>query len=112
DAAAAAAMFDAFHGVHDRNYGYSYRGKQQIEVVNLRVTGFGHLRPLRPTPPGGTTGKGPQTVRRAFFAEDGFRDTPVYRRGDLAVGSELAGPGIVEQYDTTTVILPGQRAQV
>ena len=39
-------------------------------------------------------------------------DCPVYRRGQLDIGSTLAGPAILEQLDCTTVIRPGQVARV
>jgi len=37
---------------------------------------------------------------------------PVHRREQLSPGTELRGPAIVEQPDTTTVIYPGHRAVV
>jgi N-methylhydantoinase A len=47
----------------------------------------------------------------AYFEEaGGYVDTPIYARGALAVGDELAGPAIVEQPDTTFVIYPGHTA--
>ena len=39
-------------------------------------------------------------------------DCPVYARERLDVGVMLAGPAIVEQLDSTTVICPGQAARV
>ena len=59
------------------------------------------------------TGSGvvPAARRRAWF--DGqWQDTPVYRREQLGVGTELVGPAIVEQLDSTTVIEPGDRVRV
>lgn len=41
-----------------------------------------------------------------------FVTCPVYARGKLKSGNRIAGPAIVEQMDTTTVILPGMRATV
>ena len=38
--------------------------------------------------------------------------TPVYERTLLAPGHEVAGPAIVEQLDSTTVVYPGQQALV
>ena len=44
-----------------------------------------------------------------FFGEaDRFVDCPVFDRGDLGPGVRLAGPAVVEQMDTTTVVHPGQ----
>jgi N-methylhydantoinase A len=111
DAKLTAAMFDAFHDVHHQSYGYAYRGKQQVEIVNLRVTGLGRLKELRPKAVVGS-GKAAPTQRQVFFAPDGFRETPVYVRDTLAPDTAIEGPAIVEQYDTTTVIHPGQTARV
>lgn len=112
DAALVAAMFDAFHDVHQQSYGYAYRGKQKIEVVNLRLTGLGKLRELRPKAMQGGGVATPTATREVYFAPDGFRPTPIYARATLTPGTAFAGPAIVEQYDTTTVIHPGQRARV
>jgi N-methylhydantoinase A len=38
--------------------------------------------------------------------------TTVYERARLPLGARLAGPAIVEQADTTTVIPPGVTARV
>ena len=38
--------------------------------------------------------------------------TPVYRRERLLAGHRLEGPAIVEQMDSTTVILPGQHGTI
>jgi N-methylhydantoinase A/oxoprolinase/acetone carboxylase beta subunit len=52
--------------------------------------------------------------RRVYFPEaSGYvEDTPVYRRADLAVGSRLQGPAIVEERESTTVIGPGDELAV
>jgi N-methylhydantoinase A len=48
-----------------------------------------------------------------YFEEAGrFVDTPVYDRSTLVEGQALRGPAVVEQEDTTTVVYPGQRADV
>jgi hypothetical protein len=39
-------------------------------------------------------------------------DVPVYQRAHLGAGTELPGPAIIEQADTTTVLYPGHRAVV
>ncbi|MDU6373278.1 MAG: hypothetical protein E6575_04070, partial [Bradyrhizobium sp.] len=38
--------------------------------------------------------------------------TAIYARLDLPVGSDIAGPAILEQPDATTVIAPGFQARV
>jgi N-methylhydantoinase A len=46
------------------------------------------------------------------FAEaNGWIDCPIFARSSLSAGSLLDGPAIVEQLDTTVVIMPGQIAR-
>ena len=39
-------------------------------------------------------------------------DTPVFRRSDLAPGTNLAGPAVIEEQTSTTVLGPGHTARV
>jgi N-methylhydantoinase A len=47
--------------------------------------------------------------RKVWFAETGFVGTPVYDRARLPALCRIAGPAIIEQMDTTTVVPPGAR---
>jgi N-methylhydantoinase A len=50
----------------------------------------------------------PKKHRRAYFPEArGYVETPVYDRYALLPGVRLAGPAIVEERESTTVIGPG-----
>ena len=51
-----------------------------------------------------------QTGTRRVWFEDGWRETPVYRREKLPAEAALEGPAIVEQLDSTLVVDPGCRA--
>src|SRR5438067_426573 len=102
----------ASHAVHERLYGYA-RAQQPVEFVNFRAV---HTYPLpRPvvTPAArsnGTLADARLAERRAYFG--GFVSTAIYERARLPLGARLAGPAIVEQSDTTTVIPPGVTALV
>jgi len=63
---------------------------------------------------GGAPGVAPgePTATRQVWLAGGWRETPIYRRGQLPPGATLAGPAIVEQFDTTIVIEPGDRVSV
>ncbi len=106
------AVVAAFHAVHERVYGYA-RTQQPVEFVNFRAV---HTFPLpRPsvTPAARATGTlaGAQVGERpAYFGR--FVPTAIYERARLPLGARLAGPAIVEQADTTTVIPPGVTALV
>ena len=42
----------------------------------------------------------------------GFVETPIYDRAALSPSNEIAGPAIIDQLDTTTVVPPGMTARV
>jgi N-methylhydantoinase A len=102
----------AFHAVHERVYGYA-RTQQPVEFVNFRAV---HTYPLpRPVVTSaarahGTLDEARLGERPAYFGE--FVKTAIYERARLPLGARLAGPAIVEQTDTTTVIPPGVTALV
>jgi N-methylhydantoinase A len=113
DASFAAKLLDAFHAAHRKSFGYDYRGRQKIELVNFCVSGFGLIeRPALPrlaTLPGVTPAR--KSARRVFF--DGqWVDTPVYDRGVLPAAFRLDGPAVIEEFGSTTVVWPGQRLEV
>ena len=86
------------------------------EVVNLRVVSVSsvpHLV-LPDIEEGGTSPQAAQTgSRMALFEETGaYVDTPLYDRALLKQGNVIDGPAIIDQLDSTTVLLPRQRAEV
>jgi N-methylhydantoinase A len=111
DRAFVAALVDAFHAAHEKAFGYGYRGKQKVEVVNLCVSGFGLIdRPalpkLAPAP-----AASPGWRRQVFFGGN-FAETPVYARTALAPGQRIDGPAVIEEFGSTTVVFPGQALTV
>jgi N-methylhydantoinase A len=104
----------SFHRRHREAYGYDLPGAP-VEIVNLRLTVT--LRHEAPPPEQAADGNGarraaPLEKRPVWFFEGGFRDTPIYDRAALTVGSALSGPAVIEQMDTTTVVPPGAHVQV
>jgi N-methylhydantoinase A len=117
DEEAAMATVAAFHDAHERLYGYCFRDRleQQVEWVNLRVTGVGPIRrpPLRRAPT--TTGAGmPPAKTRAvcWEAGAGFLATDTYWREDLPAGAAVTGPAVIEEYGATVPLHPGYVATV
>jgi N-methylhydantoinase A len=106
-------LIDAFHAAHLRTFGYNYAGEQKVELVNFCVSGFGLIE--RPDLPRhrGSSGAGPKPkARRAVYFEEAFRQTPIYDRAALPSGSRIEGPAVVEEYGSTTVLLPDQSLDV
>jgi N-methylhydantoinase A len=57
---------------------------------------------------GSAAAPAPKKHRAAYFPEArGYVQTPVYDRYALGAGARLAGPAIVEERESTTVIGPG-----
>ena len=100
-----------FFDVHTRYYGF-HNPHDPIEVVNLRVKATGKLARADAAKemPSGTAV--PRDLRPVWFEDTGPQDTPVYDRADFAPGFAFDGPAIVEQFDSTTVIFPGDRVRV
>jgi N-methylhydantoinase A len=140
-AATLAAVADAFHAEHRATYGYDFSGDptQQVEWVNLRVSGVGPIRrpEIRradaadfatvaahpPQPAEGSAGlveEGAQRLSRhqptvrpvCFDAADGYVETPVRWRPDLAPGVRVEGPAIIEEFGSTVPLHPGFTATV
>jgi N-methylhydantoinase A/oxoprolinase/acetone carboxylase beta subunit len=102
-----------FHAWHDQYYGH-HNPDSEVEFVGIRSVHLHHLpAPPTETPSGASALQSPVGTRRAFFAEiGGYVDAPVYQRLSLSVGTRLSGPAILDQPDTTTVVYPGQTANV
>ena len=85
------------------------------EIINWR----GEARGPEPDLPSGYSLQGGNGVsaarkgtRRAYFPPDGYRDIPVYDRYGLTPGTEIEGPALVEERESTCLITPGHRAWV
>jgi N-methylhydantoinase A len=104
-------MVERFHEQHRRAYGYRLDGAV-IEFVDLNAIAVEQREPPRSWLLAGGNGAEPAEVKPVYFKERGWVETPVYRRGSLGAGTVLEGPAILEEVDSTTVILAGQIARV
>ena len=108
------AFLAGFARSHVQEYGYDIPGRV-VEVVNCRLQAIGRVPKVRQEPHvgGGTLDDAIRETRKVFFGGDsGWVDTRVYGRDALPVRVHFEGPAIVEEMSSTTVVLPGQRAQV
>jgi len=110
------ALRRAFLREHARVYGHSAED-DAIQIVSYRLTAVGEpaalTLPALPPAPSASPDAARAGDRPVYFDEaGGFVATPVYRRERLLAGHRLEGPAIVEQMDSTTVILPGQRGTI
>jgi N-methylhydantoinase A len=101
----------AFHERHALLYAHA-DPTADVELIDLRATiaGTTPKAPLRQLP-AATAGARP-IARRPMHYRGAAHDAGIYRRVDLLAGHRLAGPAIVEQDDTTTLVPAGFAADV
>lgn len=112
DAGSLSGVLERFHAEHDRSYGFAAPG-EPAQFVTFRVEARGHV-PTTSFPELGSSSQRPvpSGSRQAVIDESGPAEIPVYDRSSLLADQHVDGPAIVEQMDSTTVILHGQRATV
>jgi N-methylhydantoinase A len=102
-----------FDAQHHAMFGHM-APEEPVEIVSYRVRGMGQVPPVelpKFAPTGATVADALRETRPARF--DGVTvDCPVYQRERLDVGLEIAGPAVLDQFDCTTIICPGQVARV
>jgi N-methylhydantoinase A len=104
---------DAFHDAHHALYGYDFRDNpaQQVEWVNVRVSGIGPIR--RPElPEASASGAQARTGTRPVCFGGDYVETAVYARDRLTPGVEVRGPAVVEEYGSTVPIEGGFTARL
>jgi N-methylhydantoinase A len=108
-----ADLIDGFHATHLRTFGYNYAREQKVELVNFCVSGFGLIdRPELPKlDERDKISPAPNSIRQVYF-DGGFSPTPLYDRAALPPGFRLAGPAVIEEFGSTTVVFPAQTLEV
>ncbi len=106
------AISDPFDAEHKRLFTFALALEHEIVTLRAAVQGRG-IRVRR-----NVIAKGTKNARSAVIASqatymDGKRYTaPVYDRSLLRAGNVIAGPAIVVEMDSTTVILPKHQGRV
>jgi N-methylhydantoinase A len=109
----------------DRFFATAYWDRFAVELpeirpvlVNLHTAVLGH-RPAIPLTQlaasetrAATLDGARESARPVWFEGAGWCETPVYRRETLPADAAFDGPAIVAQFDSTTVIEPGQSARL
>jgi len=107
-----ARLVAAFHALHQREYNFR-RDDAPVDLyrLNLRAVGIVPKATFREHAGDGRL-PAPIGRRPVWFDSRTPVDTPVYRRDDLVAGTRFAGPAIIEQLDSTTVVPPGVATEV
>lgn len=110
------ALVEQFLERHEREFGYSVSLEfTSVEFVNARVTALGPA-PIGELQERDETGRAEDALagtRKVHFAEaGGWVETKILDRERLHRGATFAGPAIVEEGDSTTVVPPGATVEV
>jgi N-methylhydantoinase A len=105
---------DMFHDAYERQYRYRDAGAA-IEAVDWYL-----VASLQTDGDATTTGfaeatdeSRPPARRNAYFPEtDGYTQIPVLDRTGMRTGEAIDGPALIEEADSTTIVLPGDRAAI
>ena len=108
-------LIEEFHRSYQEGYGYARQGTP-VELVHFRLqVGAPGPRPqLRTSAPGDRHHERALLGNRLVYLDEdhAFSACPVYWRPLLETGDRFEGPAIIEQFDSTTVLLPGQQVCV
>ena len=109
-------LFAAFEERHRIEYGHLFADSAK-EIVNVRVTGLGATPKIGrlPAPPGGSREAAlVRTGECMFRVDETLRvyETAFYRRDRLPIEENIAGPAIILQQDSTTVVRPADAFRV
>lgn len=112
DAAACTALIDRFGERYEKEY--TYRLEQGVEIVNYHLIATVHLARPEPTPlaTASDLAAARKPSRTVDFDEAGLLDADIWNRDMLASGDCLAGPAVIEESGSTTVLYPGQQVEV
>ena len=106
----------AFAARHRAQYGQADESRP-VEVVTLRASAVARLPHPALDAGGGTAtsaaAREPRAVRPVWFTSAGaFLDTAIWPREGLEAGARIDGPALIEEWNSTTLVDPGQRATI
>ncbi len=102
-----------FFAEHEQAYGF-HNPEDPVDIVAVRLTASGHMpSPGAPAPAAGAALRPePSEIRKTWFVGDDPIETPVYQRSRFAPGAVIPGPAVIDQFDATTLLYPGDVAHV
>ena len=110
DGIGVAALLAAFTQQHRQRYGF-VNPDGEVVLTTLRLSLTARL-PALPDERTAFASTGVAPITRRFYFRQRWHDATVWQRQTLCEGDVLNGPAIVEQDDTTTLILPDWQGSV
>ncbi len=104
------AIRTAYDALHEQRYAHHSKD-EPAEIINLRLIARGARAKLAMPPlPHGRLADAVE--QRKVWFDGGPVECPVYRRDGMPAGAKLAGPALISEYGSTTVLFPGDRLSV
>ena len=100
-------LWQAFHEAHAARFGFNIPG-EIIELVTYTATVASLTLEAGAGSAGDAGGPREPVGRRTVHFVDGSHETAIYDRAFLLAGHAIAGPAIVEEAASVTVVNPGQ----
>jgi len=106
------AIRTAFDELYEQRYAH-HSPEEPVEMVNIRLAAVGK-RPKLKFPRLGRSGAAQPSGERAVYFSSASKPAmaKVYRRENLTAGAKIAGPALVEEHGTTTVLFERDTCQV
>lgn len=102
-----ARLLALFHKEHERLYGFA-EPDSPIQTSTIRLAVIGRVAPVRL--PDATLAIPASLGTRSVRHRGHWIDAAVYNRADIGAGSTVAGPAVIDQPDTTVLVLSGWTA--
>lgn len=107
------ALQKAHAEIYAAHYGYAEPLGTPLEATNWKLEIASVAPPVASSTLVGSAGDARKGSRRVYFPESGgFVDCPVYDRYRLGVGAAVTGPAVIEERETTAVLLASDFARV
>ena len=104
------ALAELYHQAHERTYNFRDLDTH-VELTTIRLRVVGEVPPIT-IPTAGEAGTATSRGSRPLYWDGAAQDAAIYLRSELGTGAALAGPAIVEQEDTTIIILAGWKGGI
>ena len=109
------ATIDGFHNLHEQLYTFK-KPQDEVEILNVHLDLIGvRLKPqLQTTPLGAVNPQAAHKGKRPVYSVSALEyvETDVYDGDRMTAGNVIEGPAVIEENQTSIVILPGQRARL
>lgn len=102
-----------FHDVYEQEY--TYRLDAPVELVTYHLIAFAEVDKLTPEKQTASAKSASDVFkgqREVDYLEAGIHTATIYDGNALESGMGFSGPAVVEEADTTVVILPGMECSV